>query len=139
MHRTKAPAGLEWTPLRPILMSAALLTGVPGEARAHGEQVLVFPASTVLLLMATAVVLGAWGRQWRHKSLTLTTLLVVHAALWFVPLTIAELSDVLGWMFIALVAVPVGAALVVQLITRRLTRSDHGGARLFVRDNGNTH
>jgi hypothetical protein len=103
-------------------MTAALIVGVPGDARAHGEQLLVFPASTVMLLMVTAVAVGAWGKSWRYKSLTLMTLLVVHAALWFVPLTISQLAGVVGWMFLALVTVPLGAALAVQAIARRRAR-----------------
>lgn len=125
-------------PLRAVLMSAALVTGLPGDARAHGEQILVFPASTVTLLLVTAFALGAWGKRWRHKSLTLITLLAVHTALWFVPLTIAQLAGVAGRMFIALVTVPVGAAIAVQTIARRCTRGDSGSATPFVRDNGNT-
>jgi hypothetical protein len=56
--------------------------------------------------------------------LLVATVFGVHASLWFVPLTMVDLAGAAGRMFVALVALPVGAAAAVHVIVRRRWR--HG-------------
>jgi hypothetical protein len=108
-----------------VRIAVILLVGVPDYAFAHGEQVLVFPAATVVLILVTAIALWGWGEGRRHKLLLVATLFGVHTSLWFVPLTIAELAGVAGRMFLALIALPIGAAISVHVLVRRRWRRGH--------------
>ena len=116
-------------PARVIRIAVILIVGLPDSAFAHGEQILVFPAATVVLILLTSIALLGWGEDRRHKLLLVATLFGVHALLWFVPLTIAELADVAGRMFLALIALPLGAAAAVHVVVRgRRRRGDRNEA-----------
>jgi len=103
-------------------MAVALIAAFPGQAFAHGEQALVFPAATLSLILLTTVALLSWGAEWPHKPLLVATLIGVHATLWFLPLT--DPASGAGRMFLALVAVPVGVAMAVHVIITRWRRKD---------------
>lgn len=111
-------------PARAIAIAVILIVTLPREAFAHGEQLLVFPAATVVLILLAGLVWLAWRESRGHKVLLIGTVFVVHALLWFLPVTVAELARVAGRMFVALIALPVGAAAVVHILVRR---GRHGG------------
>ena len=86
-------------------------------ALAHGEQILIFPASFALLLfLAVVIFLLPWHRWWA-KAIAVLVLLGSNLALWF-----ALAGQALRYMertFVALLIVPIViAALAIWILSR---------------------
>ena len=96
-----------------------LTVAVPRDAFAHGEQLLVYPASTVVLLLVSGIALLGWRASRRLKASLVAILFCVHASLWFWPISVAELADAAGRMFVALIVVPLGVVVAVYVVVRR--------------------
>ena len=97
----------------------ALTLALPGDAFAHGEQLLVYPAATLVLLMLSGIALVGWRASRRLKALLVAILFGVHASLWLWPISVAELADAAGRMFVALVVVPLGVVGLFYVVIRR--------------------
>jgi hypothetical protein len=73
---------------------ACLLFAFP--AFAHGEEVLIYPATFLLLLVpAVLIVALRWHRSWVIRCIVATLLLATNVVLWFsppIPHTIGELA-----------------------------------------------
>lgn len=100
-------------------IAVALIVALPSPAYAHGEQLLVYPAATVTLLLLSVVGALTWRESRRLKTILVGILFGVHASLWFVPISVAKLADTTGRMFLALVAVPLGVVFLVYAFVRR--------------------
>jgi uncharacterized membrane protein (DUF2068 family) len=96
-----------------------LTMALPRDASAHGEQLLVYPAATVVLLLVSGIALLGWRASRRLKASLVAILFGVHASLWFWPISVAELADAAGRMFVALIAIPLGVVVAVYVVVRR--------------------
>lgn len=103
-------------------IAVALMAALPSQAFAHGEQILVYPAATLVLFLVSGLALLVWRESRWLKTVLVVILFGVHASLWFLPITIAELSDAAGRMFLALVALPVGVVILAYVLVRRRRR-----------------
>jgi uncharacterized sodium:solute symporter family permease YidK len=99
--------------------AVVLILALPSQAFAHGEQILVYPASTITLLFLSAVALLGWRERRGLKTFLVVLLFGVHVSLWFLPITFAQLADAMGRMFLALVTVPIGVVVLVYVVLRR--------------------
>ena len=100
-------------------IAVALIVALPGVAFAHGEQLLVYPTATIVLLFLSGIAALLWRECRRLKAVLAVTLFGVHAALWFLPITVAELADAMGRMFLVLVLVPLAVGVLVYVLVRR--------------------
>ena len=86
----------------------------PRPAYAHGEQVLVYPLSTLCLLIFILVVIFGSSESRTVKWVAALTAMTVHVALWILPLTMGIL-DHLAILLVALLAIPIFVAYAVAL------------------------
>lgn len=93
---------------------------------AHGEEVLVFPASLALLLvLAIAICIVPWHRI-LARLITAAVLLSVNVALWFLPVFPQTVGGFAGYnlrkaLFI-LLSIPLAFAIVAGWVFRRVMK-----------------
>lgn len=100
-------------------IAVVLIVALPSLAFAHGEQILVYPTSTLVLLLLSGMAALTWRESRRLKTVLVLILFGVHASLWFLPITVAELADAMGRMFLVLVALPLVVVVLVYGLVRR--------------------
>ena len=106
-------------------MAVAVCAAFP--ALAHGEQVLVLPASLGLLLVpALAVIAIPWHRWW-GRVIVAVTLLGSNVALWFVPAVVPQTAGGIATanmtvLILSLLGIPIICATVVALVLLQFGR-----------------
>ena len=101
-----------------VCLVATMVVGNPTTAFADGEQMWLFPAATVILILAASMAfVGLLDAGGRAKGLIFAIVLGAHVALWLLPLPTSP--ERIGVSFLTLIIVPLAAGLGTYRIIRR--------------------